>query len=162
MSSRRPAGMAPARRTRVAIEAEKELEFSAVCMVGYTKKAPRYMGDNQGAQPVKFSVTANPVEIAKKPDLESPFEPVRVLEFVWLESDRHAKRLKETLDDLLLGTSSESRLRHAWRDIEGEPDKVWTELLSQALQLLNVNETVTVFGEKERQRRIERQKRIRR
>lgn len=123
-------------------------------MIGYSERVPRYMGDNLGAWPIRFATTKKPRDVAKKPDLEQPLHKVTVLEMVWTNSDRHAKRLKDALDLLLLGSGQDTKLRHGWRNVD-DPATTWVELLNQALVLVNGGrETIDVFGQKEWERRL--------
>lgn len=114
-------------------KASRSVEHVAVCLIGYPHPVPRDFGDNQGAWPVRVSTTAKPRDVASKPDLESPLHQVKVLEMVWTPSDRHAKRLKAKLDELLLGSSEDARLRHGWRNVD-DPAVIWPILLDQAVR----------------------------
>jgi hypothetical protein len=153
--ARLPASMGSRRQGRAARAAAVKLDYVAVCMIGYSERVPRYMGDNLGVWPIRFATTKKPREIWKKTDLEQPLHKVSVLEMVWTESDRHAKRLKDALDLLLLGSSEDAQLRHGWRNVDN-PETAWIELLNQALILVNGRETVNVFGQKEWDRRHQR------
>jgi len=136
--------------------AQAYLDFVAVCMVGTEGAKPRDFGDNRGAWPIRISTTKDPKSIAKKTDIESPLWPIIPLEYVWTESEQHAKRLKTQLDILLLG-NGDNALRHAWKHAD-DPVLAWPILLAQALDLIRAREEFEVFDEEERQRRIDRLK----
>lgn len=130
---------------------ERQLGITAVCMIAYTARVPRHFGDNLGAWPVKFVVTAKPHGAAKVDDLANPLHRVVVRHMVNVRDKEAAKRLKTRLDELLLGDSKESRLRHGWRDVD-DPDVVWDLLLAEALRTLHLEG----FDEGEKLRRIRR------
>jgi hypothetical protein len=139
-----------------AFKAEAEsLEWVAVCLIGYAERVPRHFGDNQGVLPCRVAVTNNPKKVATRPDLESPLHEIKVLELVWCPSDRHAKRLKEKLDTLLLGTAdNELGLRHGWRDLDNEVAIVWPILLAEALRDIRRREEIDVYSDEERLEKI--------
>jgi hypothetical protein len=118
----------------------------AVCLIGYTERVPRYMGDNRGAWPVRVATSTNPDDLARKPDQENPLHKVIVHEFVWVESDAHARRLKARMEALLLGSGE--ALRFSWRDCD-DPLALWPILLRQALEELDMES----FDDRERIRR---------
>lgn len=128
-------------------DARKKSTFTAVCLIGYVGAVPKHFGDNQGVWPVRVVTTVRPHYEASRLDYASPVHKVRVLDLVWTETKDHAKRLKATLDVLLLGTGASNKvLRHGWRDIETEPEIVWPILLSEALRTLaGKREKVEVF-----------------
>jgi hypothetical protein len=137
--------------------AEGDLEYVAVCLVGYEQPVPRHFGDNQGAWPVRVATTSKPQEIVRKADSENPLHGVRILEIVWTASLAHAKRLKAELDKLLLGSGQEDRaLRHGWRDCEADPAVAWAILLEDALRVLRRSSSgFDVFDESEKRRKTE-------
>lgn len=130
-------------------DARKKASHVAVCLIGFGERVPRYMGDNMGAWPVRVSTTSRPRDVAKKPDLESPLHKIVVLEMVWTPSDQHAKRLKAKLDELLLGSSSDSRLRHGWRHVD-DPAVIWPILLGQAVESIRERDAFDLVTESER------------
>lgn len=142
-------------RSRAFRAHEASLDFVAVCMIGYPERVPRRFGDNGGAWPVRISTTNKPARVAARPDIESPLWEIKLLEFVWTPSDRHAKRLKEKLDTLLLGTTENMRgLRHGWRDLDAEPEIVWPILLEQALRDIRRREEFEIFTEEQRLEKV--------
>lgn len=149
-------------RTRAYREAEKTVDYYAVCLIGYEKPVPRFFHDNRGAWPVRIVTSKKPRDAAKRADLEQPLHELVVLDFVQVETEVHARILKAALDELLLGTSEDNKaLRHGWRDIEQDPAMVWPILLNDAIRKLT--ETAddmrratefNVFSEAEKERRI--------
>ena len=131
---------------------ERQLGITAVCMISYAQRVPRHFGDNEGAWPVKFVVTQKPRNAAKIDDLASPIHKVSVRHMVNVRDKDAAKRLKNTLDSLLLGSASASKLRHGWRDVD-DPDLTWDLLLGEALRTTRLEG----FDEEEKTRRIQRE-----
>lgn len=132
-------------------QAEKELDHVAVCMIGYGQPAPAHFGDNRGRWPVRIAISRDPWSIAKKPDLESPMFGIVVLQYVWTESESHARRLRTLLEQALVGQSDDVELRHAWKDCS-DPHVAWPILLAEALR--SSTERIDVFGEDDRLRRV--------
>jgi hypothetical protein len=122
-------------RGRALRAATAKAEFVAVCLLGYTKRVPRDFGDNQGAWPVRVTTSTNPGDLARKPDQENPLHEVRVHDYVWVETDAHARRLKSRLEALLLGSGE--ALKGSWRDCD-DPLVLWPILLQQALEELDM------------------------
>lgn len=149
-------------QTRSFRAAEKEASYHAVCLVGYEKAVPRFFGDNRGAWPVRVTTSKKPRDAAKRSDLEHPLHELVVLDFVQVETEEHARILKATLDELLLGSSEDNKaLRHGWRDIEQDPGVVWPILLNDAIRKLtdtaNDMRRATeflIFDEAEKNRRV--------
>lgn len=143
------------RSTRAFREAQKALDFVAVCLIGFEGPAPAHVGDNRGRWPVRLAISRTPTDIAKKPDIESPLFPIVLLAHVWVESEAHARRLKGHLDELLLGEQpAEVELRHAWKDCP-DPAVAWPILLEEARRMAgDRRETIEIFGERERLHRI--------
>lgn len=154
-------------QTRAHRAAEKALDYHAVCLVGYQQPVPRFFGDNRGVWPVKIVTSRKPRDAAKRPDLEQPLHELIVHDYVQVESDEHARLLKATLDELLLGASDDNRaLRHAWRNIEQDPAIVWPVLLREAIEkLTSLTDGMRrathfeVIDEPEKQRRVQRKAR---
>lgn len=144
------------RRSRAFQQHEAQLEWVAVCMIGYSERVPRRIGDNYGAWPVRIATSNNPTKVAIRPDLESPIWEIRVLEMVWCPSDAHAKRLKTKLDTLLLGSTTDNRgLRHGWRDLPAEPEIVWPVLLGEALSDIRRREReFNIYTDEQRLERV--------
>lgn len=139
------------RRSPQEAQIERKLGIMAVAMVSYRERIPRHFGDNHGVWPVKFVVTAKPREAHKISDFESPVHKVVVRHMVHVRDKEAAKRLKGRLDEMLLGDSRDSKLRHGWRDVD-DPDVVWDLLLAEALRTLHIEG----FDEAEKERRIKR------
>lgn len=97
----------------------QRLGFHAVCLIGWEGPKPAYFGDNQGALPVRVTTASKEMIAADRADLDSPMVGVIVHEYVLVPSEAHAKRLKDALDEVLLGQQEEHEngsLRHRWRD----------------------------------------------
>lgn len=93
-----------ARSSRAFIAAESKLALWAVCLVGWTEPGPARFGDNRGSWPVRIAITGKkPEHAAKDDDRFSPHMPVAVLEHVYVQTEAHAKRLKDALEAILFG-----------------------------------------------------------
>ncbi len=120
----------------------------AVCLIGWEGPRPAFFGDNQGMWPVRVATSAKEQTAADRADLESPHVGVVVLEYVLVPSEAHAKRLKDALDEVLLGeqeSQQNSGARHRWRNCIGcfEPGDEhqraiwWSIILDEARRLLD-------------------------
>lgn len=145
-------------RSRSIRAASAELDFYAVCLIGYEHAVPEGFHSNRARWPVRVAMTRDPTEITKKTDIEQPLHKVVVLAYVWTTSDAHAKRLKMRLDGYLLGWDEDAPLRHGWRDLD-DPIKAWPVLLNLAVTDIRLREDIEVFDEAERQSRINRHRR---
>lgn len=123
-----------------------DLEWVAVCLVGYEGPAPVRIGSNATQWPVYIATGSDLSTVAYQADLRSPQHRVVVLEHVWTVSDAHARRLKAAMDLALLGDDPGMvRLRHAWRDLP-DPKSAWGELLRDAIQVIeHRGERIDVF-----------------
>lgn len=132
--------------------AEKELDFVAVCLVGYKSRVPRYFGDNMGVQPVHVVTSRDPKNAHKREDLAQPLHELVTLRYVYTISEAHAARLKAEIDRLLLGDDG-ARLRKSWRHFEIEfgpevDNTAWEIILECAERaILDRGETVETFDE---------------
>lgn len=136
----------------------ERLDLYAVCLIGWDGPRPRTFGDNRGIWPVKIAVSKKEVTAAARTDLESPHVGVIVLEYVLVPSEAHAKRLKEKLDEVLLGEQEGQQndsLRHKWRDVIGLFDDGddhqramwWGIVVEEARRLLRHGATeFTIYG----------------
>lgn len=129
-------------------ESERELDFVAVCLIGYERPVPVEIGSNATRWPVKVTTSRDPAYAAKRPDLEQPLHNLVCLEHVWTASDAHARRLKAALDAMLLGKDADmTSLRHSWRDCS-DPAVAWCVLLADALRSLRERgETIETFSD---------------
>lgn len=144
-------------RSRSYREAEKRLDFWAVVLLGPERRIPRHFGDNEGAWPVRVGTTRDPKAYAERADYEAGHTVAYVpLAWVWTLSQRHALRLKARLDELLLGSAEEHRMRHAWRDIN-DPEVDWPVLLEDAVS--QWPEEIEVFGDESKVMRTMREAR---
>lgn len=136
-------------------DAATELDFVAVCMIGYERPVPVEIGSNATHWPVKFTTSRDPSTAAKRADLEQPLHALVCLEYVWTLSDAHARRLKGALDTMLLGNDADMMtLRHSWRDCS-DPAVAWGVLLSDALRSLREKgQTIETFSEEMKVQRI--------
>lgn len=145
------------KRTRSFRSAEKDLDYRAVALVGFTEPCPGPLGSNQVRYPVRVAMGKSPEDAAETDDRGNPiFEPV-VLAYVWTRSDRHARRLKEALDRRLLGADpTMTRLRGYWRDLP-EWEVAWPILLGDAIKdLQDAGEAIEYFSEEIRIQRTRR------
>ena len=141
-------------------------DFHAVCLIGWEGPRPAYFGDNKGIWPVRIATSTKELKAAQHADLETPHVGVVVLEYVLVSTAEHAKRLKEALDEVLLGFQEEqenSTLRGRWRDVQGcwaegdEPGRQlwWSIVLQEAQRILRKTSTsFDVFDADEAYRRI--------
>lgn len=126
--------------------AEKDLDFWAVVLLGTRGRVPRNWSDNYGVWPVRVGLTQQPEDYAARVDLDAgAIHEYVALEWTWAASKRHATRVKTKLDHLLLGVDERNRLRNAWRTVE-DPAIEWPILLAQAIQEIEAGgETVELF-----------------
>lgn len=119
----------------------------AVCLIGWEGPRPAFFGDNEGIWPVRIATSARETTAADRADLESPHVGVVVLEYVLVPSEAHAKRLREALDEVLLGeqeSQQNSGARHRWRNVNGcwEPGDDhqraiwWSVVIDEARRLM--------------------------
>ena len=130
----------------------------AVCLIGWEGPRPRAFGDNAGIWPVRIAISKREMMAAERSDIESPHVKVVVLEYVLVPTEVHAKRLKEKLDEVLLGEQESQQndsLRHKWRDCRGcfeEGDEHqramwWALVLEESQRLLRSGATqFAVYG----------------
>src|SRR5262245_46554265 len=103
---------------------ERELDWWAVCLIGYVGRVPRTFGDNEGMWPVRFVLTRTPRTAAGADDRASPYHRVTVHEFAYVAGRERGRALIRQLDSLLLGTGRQSKLRRSWRDVD-DPAVLW-------------------------------------
>jgi hypothetical protein len=134
---------------------EDELDFVAVCLIGYQSPVPIRLGSNATKWPVRVVVSRDPEQAAKRADLEQPLHELVTLEFVWTRSDADARRLKAALDEALIGDDPAMiKLRHSWRDC-AEPSVAWGIFLSEAMsKIRSRGENVEIFTERMRVQKI--------
>lgn len=95
---------AKAKATRAFKAEEQKLALWAVCLIGWREPGPARFGDNRGSLPVRLAITSKKPEHASRDDDRfSPLMPVATLEYVYVETEEHAKRLKDALDAILFG-----------------------------------------------------------
>lgn len=71
---------------------------------------------------MRVATSSKEMTAHERADLETPHVGVIVLECVMVPSATHAKRLKDALDEILMGHQEEQEngvLRHRWRDCRG-------------------------------------------
>ena len=144
----------------------KQYDFYAVCLVGWAKPRPMDFGDNEGVWPVKIVIRKKESEAAKEMDLETPHTEAVVLEHVLVESFAHATRLKDALNEVLLGQQEQQDnkgLRRNFRTVVGcweendlEGRALWFAIIVQeALRILKKSSTsFHVFDADEAYKRI--------
>lgn len=126
--------------------------FHTVCLIGWEGPRPAAFGDNYGIWPVRVATSAREMSAHERADLESPHVGVIVLEYVVVPSATHAKRLKDAIDEVLLGYQEEQEnvaTRHRWRNVRGcweEGDDAsrmmwWGEVLQEARRILEKGST---------------------
>lgn len=139
-------------RSRARRAVAQTIGFHAVCLIGWEGPRPAYFGDNCGIWPVRVATSSKEMVAHERADLESPHVGVIVLEYVLVPSATHAKRLKDALDEVLLGQAEEQEnapLRHRWIDARGcweEGDDHmramwWGIVLNEARRLLKRTST---------------------
>jgi hypothetical protein len=156
------AAITKATRTVSYQRAERELDYVAVCLVGYREPVPLKLGSNATACPVEVVWSRDPENAAKTKDRAQPIHKMEVLCWVWTPSEAHAKRLKAALDTCLLGDDPDMRrMRNGFRDVP-EWEVAWPILLQEAVEILRARgETVETFSEEMRVHRILRHARSR-
>ena len=138
-------------------------EFYSVCLIGWDGPRPAVFGDNLGIWPVRVATAKKDGAAHKHDDLATPHARVVVLEAIYVGSEAHAKRLKDALDEMLLGQQEEHEnrsLRHRWRDVRQcfeTPDERaiwWGELVLEAVRLCKrAARAFETFDRAERDRR---------
>lgn len=139
-------------RARAYRAVAQQMGFHAVCLIGWEGPRPAFFGDNRGIWPVRVATSAKEMTAHERADLETPHVGVVVLEYVLVPSAAHAKRLKDALDEVLMGEQegqSNASLRHRWRDIQGcfeagdDHGRVlwWGIVLDEARRLLRAGAT---------------------
>lgn len=139
-------------RSKASASIAMAAKMHAVCLIGWEGPRPAFFGDNAGIWPVRVATAAREMDAADRADLESPHARVVVLEYVLVPTATHAKRLKDALDEVLLGEQENCMnkgLRHRWRDVRGcfeENDEHgraiwWGIILEEAHRLLRAGAT---------------------
>lgn len=146
------------------------LERVAVCLIGYDGVIPVTFGANDGVRPVRIVTARRERDSVKKDELSNwhPHRRIVILETVFVETEEHAKRLKEALERCLLGDVRRAggcELRHSWRDasvlFETEDERAlwWGVMLSAALRDVSKSaREFRTFGQKQRDLRAERRR----
>lgn len=142
----------------------ERLDLYAVCLIGWEGPRPLSFGDNQGGLFVRVATARKEVSAADRSDIESATVPIIVHEYVLVPTEAHAKRLKEALDEVLLGQQEEQMNtggRHRWRNVrqcwdqdgpskedqEFDRARWWSEILSEAQRLLRPGSTsFAIYG----------------
>lgn len=153
-------------KSRAYRSAAKTTDFYAVCLVGWSKPRPMDFGDNEGIWPVKIVIRKKESEAAKEMDSETPHSDAVVFEHVLVATWAHATRLKDALNEVLLGQQEQQEnkpLRKNFRNVVGcwaENDSIgrsmwWSAILTEALQILRKSSSsFEVFDEDEAYERI--------
>lgn len=149
------AAITKATRTVSYQRAERELDYVAVCLVGYREPVPLKLGSNATACPVEVVWSRDPENAAKTKDRAQPIHKMEVLRWVWTPSEAHAKRLKAALDTCLLGDDPDMRrMRNGFRDVP-EWEVAWPILLQEAVETLRRRrETIETFSDEMKVHRI--------
>lgn len=149
--------IAKLKRSKAFLDAEKNLDYVAVCLVGHCHPVPVAVGSNATKCPVRVATSRDPATAAKRADMEQPIHALETLAYVWTASDAHARRLKAALDARILGDDPDmNHLRHNWRDMPAW-EVAWPILLNEAIADLRAGgETVEAFSEDIRVQRVRR------
>lgn len=137
-----------AMQTREWQRAEADLDYVAVCLIGYGKDVPVDVGSNRTVNPVAVVWSREPDKAADTRDRGNPMHQMRTLRHVWTTSLAAAKRLKAALDVRILGEDPDMvALRRDFRDLP-EWEVAWDILLQDALVDLRQNgEVIEVMSE---------------
>lgn len=156
------------RRSKAYRHAARREDYHAVCLIGWEGPRPAKFGDNRGIWPVRVAISKKELKANQHADIESPHVGVVVLEYVLVPTEEHAKRLKEALDEVLLGqqeAQENNGLRGRWRDVrdcweEGNGDARgwwWSVVLGEAQRLLKRGATnFEMYTADEAHKRIQR------
>jgi len=140
------------KRSKAYRSAQRREDYHAVCLIGWEGPRPARFGDNRGIWPVRVAISKKEMKANQHADLETPHVGVVVLEYVLVPTEEHAKRLKEALDEVLLGqqeAQENTSLRGKWRDLRDcweEHDEegrhlFWITVLEDAQRLLRRSST---------------------
>lgn len=148
-----------AMRTRGFRVAESKLEHVAVCLIGAPGPVPIY-GRNGLFWPVALRVVADPMRAAQRTASEL-WEGTRdephciLLDFVWVDSDQHGKRLASALYARLIADDPDMRMLNGnWID-RMDWHKAWKPCLEEAVKdIREGGETVRYYSEQMRRQRI--------
>lgn len=156
------------RRSKAYRSAKLREDYHAVCLIGWEGPRPARFGDNRGIWPVRVAISKKEMKANQHADIESPHVGVVVLEYVLVPTEEHAKRLKEALDEVLLGQQEAQEnqpLRGKWRDLRDcweENDEAgralwWGVCLTEAQRLLRRGATsFEMYTADEAHKRIQR------
>lgn len=128
------------RRSELEIQAEDELEHHWVAVLSIERPVPRHFGDNLGMLPIWVEANADWRQSGRSFDLQQAAVSMRAIRLAVLgvRSDEHARRLKQQLDEALVGRAADldaDPLRHRFRNgVEfGELEAWWMPLLADVL-----------------------------
>jgi len=128
------------RRSEIEIQAEDELEHHWVAVLSIERPVPRHFGDNRGMLPIWVEANADWRQSGRSFDLQQAATSMRAtrLAVLGVRSDAHARRLKQQLDEALVGRAADldaDPLRHRFRNgVEfGDLEAWWTPLLADVL-----------------------------
>ena len=140
-----------ATRTRAYLDAEKRLDWVAVCLIGSRRPLPLEVGSNRTITPVDVVYSRRPEDSPKLKDRAWYAAECELLDHVWTESEAHAKRLKDAIIVRILGDDPDMiRLRHTWLDLPNY-EMAWGFLVKDALMDLKARrETVSIFSNEQR------------
>ncbi len=140
-----------ATRTKAYIDAERRLDFVAVCLIGSRHPLPMEIGSNRTITPVDVVYSRKPDRAHEIKDKAWYTGQCELLDYVWTESEAHAKRLKDAIIVRILGDDPDMiRLRHTWLDLPNY-EIAWGFLVKDALMdLKSRRETVSIFSNEQR------------
>ena len=143
------------KRSRGYREAERDLGYVAVCLIG-PRVPVRFQTGNALHWPIGLRTTTDPARAPQRTVSEhwegSKAEPfVTLLEHVWTVSDAHAARLKSALYHRFVSDDPDMRmLNGGWIDDLGWRAR-WPEILNEAIRDLRAGgERVEVFSDEMR------------
>jgi hypothetical protein len=140
-----------ATRTKAYLEAERKLDFVAVCLIGSRHPLPLEIGSNRTITPVEVVFSRKPEDAPKLKDRAWYNGQCELLDHCWTESEAHAKRLKDAIITRILGDDPDMvRLRHTWLDLPNY-EISWGFLVKDALMdLKSRRETISIFSNEQR------------
>lgn len=132
--------------TRSYREAEKQIEFAALCVVGTHARQRRSWGDNHGSHPTRLVVTAGDPRKAVETfnrGVHSSDGLYHTLAHIWLPTRAHAERMREWIEGQIHGETMLS----GWIDIEPWQFEILFGAASDALGF-------EIFDDQEKVRRV--------
>jgi hypothetical protein len=147
-------------RSRVFKDAERRLGMAYICLLGTSEAVPRFLGDTEGGRPHRVVVSMNPKEVLRSINSQQAYkcQQYKVVKCAVVMSPEHGERIQREIDAMLCGERNQNALEHSFRELKDEDiDVAWDLMLREAQRRLRERgETIELFDEMERRRRIER------